>query len=339
MGLKHIDHWYWCRYFIDVYPECPYGCSYCNTRKRKSMGGINFYRGLPRKNSTVGLGLISDIYHPDPAFNRVATEILEILLRKNYRINIQTKSSRIVHDLKLLENFALNNSIRVTFTILSPDAVLSRQIEGNAPDPQERLKSLSALTKKGIPAGIAVTPVIPFLTDDQQSLTELVRTAKDMGAGWVLFSGFNPLKSFYQNPVMVEKRHFHQNERFLNRRYREIKEFMIDLLHREGLPFRIPRLNPEPGDVHHEAGIVSEYLFNISYYYELLEDSLQSLRYRRAAFNIDSLDESLKSIVFRKKLGYIKGINPEIESIIKEIIMQGTCSLFDELKETLSTRV
>ena len=72
---------------------------------------------------------------------------------------------------------------------------------------------------------------------------------------------------------------------------------------------------------------------------ELLENSLQSLRYRRAALRIDGLEGSLKSIVFRKKLGYIKGINPEIERTVEEIIMDGTCSLFAKLKETLSTRV
>ena len=58
-------------------------------------------------------------------------------------------------------------------------------------------------------------------------------------------------------------------------------------------------------------------------------------RFRRAAHRINDMDTSIKSIVFRKKLGYIKGINPEIEKVIEEIIMKGSCALSTSLKEKL----
>jgi len=35
VSLPKIDFWYWCRHFVDVSRECPYGCSYCNTQKRR----------------------------------------------------------------------------------------------------------------------------------------------------------------------------------------------------------------------------------------------------------------------------------------------------------------
>jgi hypothetical protein len=47
------------------------------------------------------------------------------------------------------------------------------------------------------------------------------------------------------------------------------------------------------------------------------------------------MGSSIKSIVFRKKLGYIRGINPEIEKIVEEIITRGSCALSATMKEKL----
>jgi len=335
MGLNRIDFWYWCRYFIDVYPECPYGCSYCNTVCRRSVQGLNYIRGLPRSGSTIGLGLVSDLYHPEPEHNRAARSVLEILLSRNHRVTIQTKSTHIAHDLDLLKQFASTSTLRVTFSLLTPDPAIAAQIEGSAPSPEERLKTLALLSEADIPAGIAITPIIPALTDNRQELTRLVREAKRRGARWVLFSGFTPVPSFLNEPAMHEVKTICDNGDLMDQRNREIKRFMIDLLRDENLPIRIPRPNPGTPDQRYHARIVSEHLFNISYYHELLENPVQATRFRRAAHRINDMESSIKSIVFRKKLGYIRGINPEIEKVVEEIITGGSCALSATMKEQL----
>lgn len=338
MNLNRIDPWYWCRYFVDVYPECPFGCSYCHTLRKGNLRGVDFIQGLPGGPRTIGLGLISDVYHPDPAHNRVTRSVLDILWSRGHSISIQTKSVTILHDLNLLERFTKRKAVQVTFTILTCDSRLASKLEGCAPSPGERLAALRVLTKKGIAAGVAVTPIIPFLTDDREALTHLIREAKRSGASWVLFSGLNLLPSLFQQPYMRDITPLYSDEARLNRRYREIKHFMVSLLHEEGLPMRIPRLNPDPADPRHLPRTVSEYLFNISYLYELLENTLQSKRYWRAAHQINELEGSLKSIVFKKKLGYIKGINPEIERVIGETVMDGSPQLYETLYRNLMAR-
>ena len=335
MSLNRIDHWYWCRYFIDIYPECPYGCSYCNTIGRRGVRGLNYIRGLPQSETTIGLGLVSDLYHPEPEHNRAARSVLEILLGRNHQVTIQTKSTNIERDLDLLKQFASTASLRVIFTLLTLDSRIAGQIEGHAPSPEERLKTLGMLSEADIPAGIAITPIIPSLTDDLQELTKLIREAKRRGARWVLFSGFTPVSTFLDKPALHKVKTFCDDQEALAQRNREIKRFMIDLLREEEMPIRIPRPNPGPPDQHYHARIVSEQLFNISYYYELLESPIESARFRRAAHQINDMESSIKSIVFRKKLGYIKGINPEIEKVIEEIIMKGSCVLSTSLKEKL----
>ena len=332
MSLNRIDHWYWCRYFIDVYPECPYRCSYCNTIRMGSVRGLNYIRGLPKGGSTIGLGLVSDLYHPEPKHNRAARSVLEILLGRNHQVSIQTKSTTIERDLDLLRQFAATGSLRVTFSVLTLDPRIAANIEGQAPAPEQRLNTLSILSEAGIPAGIAITPIVPSLTDNRQELARLVREAKRRGARWVLFSGYTPVSSFLQEPPMHRVRALYDNQKRMDKQYRERKSFMIDLLREEEIPLRIPRPNPGPPDQRYHARIVSEQLFNIAYYHELLESPIESARFRRAAHQINDLDSSIKSIVFRKKLGYIKGINPEIEKVIEDIVMNGSCTLCENLK-------
>jgi len=335
MSLNRIDYWYWCRYFIDAYPECPYGCSYCNTIGKRGVRGLSYIRGLPKSGTTIGLGLVSDLYHPTPEHNRATRSVLEILLGRNHQVTIQTKSTHIKNDLDLLKQFASPSSLRVTFTLLTPDSTIAWQIEGHAPSPEERLETLGLLSEADIPAGIAITPIIPSLTDNRQELTKLVHEAKRRGARWVLFSGFTPVSSFLERPGMHKVKTVCDDQEFMVQRNSEIKRFMINLLREEGLPLRIPRPNPGPPDQRYHARIVSEQLFNISYYHELLESPVEAARFRRAAHRINDMESSIKSIVFRKKLGYIRGINPEIEKVIEEIIMKGSCALSTSLKEKL----
>jgi DNA polymerase/3'-5' exonuclease PolX len=67
-----------------------------------------------------------------------------------------------------------------------------------------------------------------------------------------------------------------------------------------------------------------------------MDNDIEALRYRRAAYRIDDMEQPIKSIVFKKKLGYIKGINPEIERVIEEILSSGSSSLYMRLKESLT---
>jgi hypothetical protein len=137
-------------------------------------------------------------------------------------------------------------------------------------------------------------------------------------------------------PYMHKVEHHYGDEQLLKDRYRTIKKFMIGLLHGQKLPLRIPRMMCHPTGAGFHNRIVSEQLFNISYLYDLLDSPLQSKRYGRAAYSIDSLGDSIKPIVFQNDLGYIKGINPEIEGIIRDILVNGRTTLYEELEHQLN---
>jgi DNA repair photolyase len=339
MSLKHLDFWYWASYFIDLYRPCPFNCCYCNTQNEIPLRGISFIPGLPNQPQTIGLGLLSDIYHPEPKRNGTISNILEMLHSIEYPVTILTKSDCIVENLDVLKKLSQKGLIRVTFTILSFFEQLSSKLEGLAPSPSARLNALKLLSKEGIPAGIAITPIIPFITDDEISLSALVKEAKKNGAKWVLFSGFDPASPVKNDVISETIASIHSDTQKLERRYRKIKRFMIGLLHEESLPMRIPRINLKKFSKGYYANLVSEYLFNVSYLYELIDRELEMRRYRRVAYNIEGLNHSLKVLTSRGKLGYLKGVNPEIEGMIKEVVYSGKSEFYTNLLEKVMTEV
>ncbi len=330
--LRNMDFWYWCTYYIDLYRNCPYRCSYCNTQKKTHFTGLNFIQGLPEEKETIGLGLISDIYSPNPSENTIVTDILNYLRKGGYPVNIQTKSDQIIHDIDILKKLADRDHLRVTFTILTLDQNLSQKLEGLSPGPIERLESIKILKNEGISTGISISPVIPYINDDKESITNLILQCKKAGADWVLFSGFTMINRFRTNPLWKATQDIHLNQKKLQARYKRTKKLLLSLLHRERLPIRIPRITLNRWRTSQQ---VSEYLFNISYLQELLENEIQMLRYRRAAYEIENLAVSLKTIVSSKKLGFIKGINPELERVIEENIYDGTPTLYAQLYQQL----
>jgi len=339
LGVIHlgkIDFWYWCSSFIDLYEICPFNCIYCNTQNSCVKYEVEYANFLPEDREVVGLGLLSDIFSPFPSSDDQVGSILEFLYRENYPVNIVTKSENILNHIPLLKKFSRKGHIRVTITILTPSRELSKEIEGFSPNPERRIEVLRQLNSENIPSGMAITPIIPGVNGDFSSLDKLVGAAKKAGSKWVLFSGYTPVSSFFNTETGKKVFKLFQNHKVLEDKYIQIKKHLLGRLIQESLPIRIPRITFNTSHIKYYSAKVSEYLFNISYFYELLGDRLGMKRFRRAGYQINALEQPLKMLVTRKKLGYIKGINPEIEKVINEVLFYGRSTLYTKLYKALS---
>lgn len=333
--LKKMDYWYWCRYFIDLYRSCNYKCSYCETIESRDVKGLHTVPGLPDKKESIGLGLFSDIYSPNPLENKVVRSLLNFLYEKGYPISINTKSEYILNDIDIIKEFAKRDMIRVTITLLTLDPELSQELEGQKLKPRKRIEALKALTDEGIPTGVSITPVIPMVNDDRESLERLITVVKKNGAKWILFSGYNPTKEFLLNPKWKKVKLLHKNSNELNLRYKKAKSIILSAVFKENLPIRIPRINLNKNTNGYLLNRITEYLYNISYLYELLDNKLEALRFRRATYTINEIDTPIKALIIQNKLGYIKGISPKIEAIIKEIAVNDGSSYYEKLLKKL----
>ena len=347
LRLNAVDYWYWTRYYVDVFRECPLGCAYCHTGRRTQARGLRVVPGLPDRRITVGLGLFCDIYGPGSGGHDAVTGILRGLYRKGNAVTLQTKSDQVTRHLDLLRRFSEQDRARVTITLLTTDPALTADLEGASPPPGRRLQALRRLRDAGVPAGIAATPLIPLVNDGPGQLEELVAAAAGAGACWLLFSGFDPVPRFFRDHRRQPTAALMQDPERLQRHCRETAALMARLAASAGLPLRIPRMHQGRLERNFSCSAVSEHLFTISYFHELAGTMVEAARYRRAAYRIDALGEawryraggrgapaehtarplrgcsSLKSIVFQKKLGYIRGVNPEIESVIQEFTETG----------------
>ncbi|KAA3634572.1 MAG: radical SAM protein, partial [Proteobacteria bacterium] len=110
----------------------------------------------------------------------VTRSVLQVLAEFDHPVTVVTKSAGIERDLDLLSAMALRDIALVNVSVTSLDAGLSRKLEPRAATPARRLRTIERLAAAGVPTGVIVAPVIPFLNDDH--VEGILRAARDAGA-------------------------------------------------------------------------------------------------------------------------------------------------------------
>ena len=99
---------------------------------------------------------------------------------------IPTKSELIARDADVLGELACNQYCCVAFSITTADDPLACLLEPGAPSPSRRWAALRALADAGVTAGVWLNPMLPFLTDTEDNLCEVVRRTAQAGGRFVL---------------------------------------------------------------------------------------------------------------------------------------------------------
>jgi DNA repair photolyase len=186
---------------INPYRGCEHGCIYCYARPTHSYlnlsPGIDFETrivakvnaaerlqdALSAKGYTPGqlnIGSVTDAYQPAERRLRITRSVIEVLSQARHPFSIITKSSLVERDIDLIAPMAAQRmaAVYVSITTLQPE--LARTLEPRASAPHRRLKTIEALARAGIPVGVSVSPVIPFLNEPE--LERILQAARDAGA-------------------------------------------------------------------------------------------------------------------------------------------------------------
>lgn len=193
---------------INPYRGCEHGCIYCYARPSHSyLGlspGLDFETRLFAKTNAVELlrkelsarsyrpvpimlGANTDAYQPIERKQRITRGILELLAETRHPVDIVTKNALVERDLDLLVPMARDGLVSVTMSITTLDTEIARRMEPRASAPARRIEAIRRLSAAGVPCGVNVAPVIPFLTDSE--LEDILHAAADAGAchaGYVL---------------------------------------------------------------------------------------------------------------------------------------------------------
>ncbi|WP_166257237.1 PA0069 family radical SAM protein [Marinobacter salicampi] len=193
---------------INPYRGCEHGCVYCFARPTHAYWdlspGLEFETHLIAKPngparlraeldktgyrcSPIALGVNTDAYQPIEKHRGITRALLEVLKEYRHPVTIITKGALILRDLDLLAELAADGlcSVRVSLTTL--DNQLKRQMEPRTAAPATRLRILRELSAAGIPTGIIMGPVIPFINDHElEAMLEAAAGAGATRASWIM---------------------------------------------------------------------------------------------------------------------------------------------------------
>ncbi len=186
---------------INPYKGCEHGCIYCFARPTHAYldlsPGIDFetrifYKTNVRETLTaelarpgyrcrpIAMGTNTDPYQPAEKIRRVTRTVLEVLLEHDHPVSIVTKGQLILRDLDLLGELARRGLVSVAVSLTTLDNELKARLEPRAAGPAARLRVLRELSSAGVPTGVMVAPVIPFLNDHE--IEAMVQAAAEAGA-------------------------------------------------------------------------------------------------------------------------------------------------------------
>jgi len=162
-------------YVVNPYIGCQHGCTYCYarfmkrfTRHKEPWGEfvdvkINAAHLLQREIEKMPPGRVwvsgvCDPYQPLERTYELTKKCLEILVRYDWPITIQTKSALVLRDVELFEEA---NKIEVGLTVTTGDERVRQLFEPGAPSIKERIKALEELHLAGIRTYAMIAPMLP----------------------------------------------------------------------------------------------------------------------------------------------------------------------------------
>lgn len=191
------------RWTINPYRGCSHACSYCFARPTHQYldldAGEDFDREvvvkvnvddvlraeLSRKSwarEAVALGTNTDPYQRAEGRYRLMPGIITALAGSGTPLSVLTKGTLLRRDLPLLVDAASRVEVGIGVSLALLDPELQASVEPGTPTPRARLDLIRAVRDAGLPCGVMVAPVLPWLTDSTRALTELLDAVRDAGA-------------------------------------------------------------------------------------------------------------------------------------------------------------
>ncbi|OXI34139.1 radical SAM protein [Burkholderia sp. AU16741] len=193
---------------LNPYRGCEHGCIYCFARPTHSYLGLSpgldfesriyakvnaaelLEREISRKRyvpEPIALGVNTDAYQPVERDLRITRSVIQVMHDRGLPFAAITKSSLIERDLDLLAPMAERGQVMAAVTITTLDAELARTLEPRAATPARRLRTIRALCDAGVPVGVSIAPVIPFVTEpDMERVLEACAEAGATHASYII---------------------------------------------------------------------------------------------------------------------------------------------------------
>lgn len=186
---------------INPYRGCEHGCIYCYARPTHSYlnlsPGLDFETRIIAKTNAaqrlreafssrsyspmlLNIGSATDAYQPAERRLKITRSVIDVCREFRHPFSLITKSSGVERDIDLIAPMAVQRLAAVYVSITTLDPALARVMEPRAASPERRLQTIRRLAAAGIPVGVSVSPVIPFLNEPE--LERILAAAAEAGA-------------------------------------------------------------------------------------------------------------------------------------------------------------
>lgn len=179
---------------LNAYRGCQYGCSYCyaaafspNQKMRKAWGEwaivkqnaaelldkelAKWYKKNPDRAPSIYMSSVTDPYQPIEAKEKLTRSLLEVMVKYQPTLVIQTRSPMITRDIEFLQQF---ERLRINISIPTGSELVRKDFEPHTPSISARLQAMGKL-KHNIPYregheirfSVTITPLLPTLPADE----------------------------------------------------------------------------------------------------------------------------------------------------------------------------
>jgi DNA repair photolyase len=180
-------------YSLNCYTGCTHACVYCYARFMQRFHPhdeawgefvdvkVNAVEVLKRqlRRAEPGAVFVSsacDGWQPIEKEWRLTRRCCELLLERGFRVNVLTKNALVLRDMDL---FAGQN-VNVGITVTTLDEQLRRLWEPGASSVAKRFQVIEEAKRRSLDTSIMFGPLLPFLSDSQESLVALFQRAAEL---------------------------------------------------------------------------------------------------------------------------------------------------------------
>ncbi len=195
------------KWSLNPYTGCVHRCTFCYVRDfelradrpsddrygrtiRVKVGIVEqLRRELARRKGAdgVAIGSATDPYQPAEGRYQLTRGCIRALGAARTPISIITRGPLIVRDIDVLQDAARYADVSVNISIPTVDRDLWRATEPGTAPPHQRFRAMRELVHAGIYTGVALAPLLPGLSDTDESIRAVLEQAREAGActAWI----------------------------------------------------------------------------------------------------------------------------------------------------------
>lgn len=207
-------------YAVNVGTKCSHDCLYCSTGSLLRMHGsfkkagespFRFGYGIVDPDTPERVardagriqarGLIQlcttvDAWAPEARDHQLGRRCLEaILTQPGWKVRILTKNAAVQQDYEIVEKYRDRVAVGISLTATPAREAQMSVVEARASKITERLGALNEAHRRGLRTYGMLCPLLPGISDDHESISELVDACLEFGAEEIFVEPVNPRAS------------------------------------------------------------------------------------------------------------------------------------------------